>query len=147
MVDRSYDSNNDGISDYYTELIYSGELLTTDGKSFEGYHFGSSADYDGDGLLNGEELVITEADNRIYMQMVSDPTLVNSDGDQYDDYQEVEVYNTDPFAVSLTNSEVNYAAQSELYLAYNFTIDMQNDEAAQLALLPPTLCSDPTTIR
>lgn len=134
VVDRSYDSNNDGISDYYTELIYSGELLTTDGKSFEGYHFGSSADYDGDGLLNGEELVITEADNRIYMQMVSDPTLVNSDGDQYDDYQEVEVYNTDPFAVSLTNSEVNYAAQSELYLAYNFTIDMQNDQAAQLAL-------------
>ena len=133
-VDRTYDSNNDGISDYYTELIYNGELLTTEGKSFQGYHFGSAADYDGDGLRNGEELVITEADDRIYMQMVSDPTLQNSDGDQYSDYEEVKVHRTDPFAVSLTNSEVDYATLSERYLSYLFTVETQNDAAAQAAL-------------
>ena len=98
-VDYTTDSNNDGISDYYTQLIYEGKLRPSNGSSaFKNVNFNYdkygnlSDDYDGDGLKNGEELVVyyNESTGRIYLTMLSDPTLVHSDNDGVDDYAEVE---------------------------------------------------------
>lgn len=128
------DSNNDGISDYVTELIYEGRVTTTDNVSFKGYHFGSSADYDGDGLLNGEELVVINENGKIYISMVSDPTLVNSDGDEYDDYDEVKLYKTDPLSITLTQSELQTALDEDRYMAYNYKQYIDENAAAKVAL-------------
>ena len=98
-VDYTTDSNNDGISDYYTQLIYDGKLRPSNGSSaFKHIDFNYdkdgnlSDDYDGDGLKNGEELVVyyNESTGRVYLTMLSDPTLIHSDNDRVDDYTEVE---------------------------------------------------------
>ena len=97
-VDYTTDTNGDGISDYYTQLICEGKLRPSNGSSaFKNIDFnygkdGSlSDDYDGDGLKNGEELVVyyNESTGRVYLTMLSDPTLVHSDNDGVDDYAEV----------------------------------------------------------
>lgn len=85
---ESSDSNNDGISDYYNDLIYSGELTTGSGSNqFCGIDLNynsqgeKSDDYDGDGLKNGEEISIVEKNGKAYINIKSDPTLKDSDGD------------------------------------------------------------------
>ena len=104
-VDYTTDSNNDGISDYYTELLYNGTLALSNGSDdFVGINFNYGedqdpnnlcADFDGDGLLNGEELVISTNGNRVYVKMVSDPCMVHSDNDGINDKEETD-NNTDP---------------------------------------------------
>ena len=85
-IDYTTDSNNDGICDYYTKLIYDGILVLGNGsRQFAGIDFSQNADYDGDGLLNGEELIVTLVGNVVYMDMVSDPTVKNTDNDRFDD--------------------------------------------------------------
>ncbi len=81
-IDYQKDSNEDGISDYYTELIKEGTLTLGNGsRELIGIDFNSSADYDNDGLLNGEELKIETYGNRVYMTMLSDPTIDDGDDD------------------------------------------------------------------
>ena len=133
VEDRILDSNNDGISDYYTNLLYKGYLTSTTGVSFAGYNFGGPDDYDGDGLKNGEELIITEANGRIYAQMLSDPRLKNSDGDEYDDLFE-SINNTDPLSISLLNSEVMAALDSDMRAASQYLMEIRDNEAMQTAL-------------
>ena len=103
-IDLTIDSNGDGIPDYYNDLILSGELVLSNGSNeFYGIDFnfdadGSpSADWDGDGLKNGEELLLSyDAElDRVYLTMLSDPTMVHSDGDGVSDYDEVKS-GTDP---------------------------------------------------
>lgn len=98
-VDYSTDSNDDGISDYFTKMIYEGKLRVSNGSGvFKGIDFNydkygnPSADYDGDGLTNGEELSVyyNETTGKVYLTMLSDPTLKHSDNDGVDDYTEVE---------------------------------------------------------
>ncbi|MBQ6231695.1 MAG: VWA domain-containing protein [Eubacterium sp.] len=83
------DTNGDGINDYYTKKICDGKLLSGTGKKpFGKYTYdevNSNSDLDGDGLLNGEEIVITELNGRVYVKMVSSPIEVDSDMDGYDD--------------------------------------------------------------
>lgn len=78
-IDYKTDSNNDGISDYYTNRINDGTLRLGTGVSLKGGDLSINTDYDGDGLLNGEEIAIYEYKDRIYIKVLSDPTL--SDGD------------------------------------------------------------------
>ena len=89
-IDLTTDSNNDKIPDYYNNLIKEGILPLSNGsKQFAGYDFNENADYDGEGILNGDELHIIQSGTVVYMEMVSDPTLKHSDNDGVDDYTEV----------------------------------------------------------
>ena len=89
-VDYYADSNEDGISDYYTRLICDGILTTGTGAN----PFGDAtyekiqergSDYDGDGLLNGDEIVITQSGKTVYLKYNSSPVEADTDGDGYTD--------------------------------------------------------------
>jgi len=87
-IDYSAHTNNDGISDYYTRLIYEGTLVLSNGSDqFKGIDFNYDAlgnlcdDYDGDGIKNGDELVVVRLGDIIYMEMKSDPTKKDTDHD------------------------------------------------------------------
>ena len=78
-VDYTTDSNEDGISDYYTGLIREGRLTLANGTTpYKGIDFSSSADYDGDGILNGDELRVCvyyspDGNRYVYLKVLSDP--------------------------------------------------------------------------
>ena len=89
-VDYATDSNSDNISDYFTKLLCDGTLKLGTGKnnplygiSFEDIQADSDGDYDNDGLLNGQELIVTYDENlkRVYLKLESDPTLPDTDFD------------------------------------------------------------------
>ena len=80
-IDYKTDSNNDGISDYYTKRIYDGTLTLGTGVSLKGINLSKKADYDGDGILNGDEIAIYEYKDRIYIKVFSDPASKDSDHD------------------------------------------------------------------
>lgn len=95
-VDRHLDSNNDGISDYYTRLIVEGKISTTSGISllFGNAKFDdvqANADFDGDGLKNGQEIEICENEKGVYIKLHSYPFLVDSDDDGIKDPDEKKV--------------------------------------------------------
>ena len=83
------DTNGDGIKDYYTRLICEGKLRTGTGVNpYEGLSFedvNQSADLDGDGLKNGEEIEVYEKDDIIYLKYYSSPVDADTDGDGYTD--------------------------------------------------------------
>ena len=78
-VDYTTDSNEDGISDYYTGLIREGRLTLANGTTpYKGIDFSLSADYDGDGILNGDELRVCvyyspDGNRYVYLMELSDP--------------------------------------------------------------------------
>ncbi len=78
-VDYTTDSNKDGISDYYTGLIREGRLALANGTTpYKGINFSLSADYDGDGILNGDELRVCvyyspDGNRYVYLKVLSDP--------------------------------------------------------------------------
>lgn len=84
-VNIGLDSNDDGISDYYSRLIKEGKLLSSTGQNlFYGIDFNANADYDNDGLTNGKELqIINEGGfcGRVYYVLKSDPLMIDSDYD------------------------------------------------------------------
>lgn len=102
-VDYTTDTNNDGISDYYTKLISKGDLHLGNGtnvfqsvvnmfdknnyESDDAYYnaiyetINSNSDYDGDGLKNGDEIKIVEGNGYVYLYRNSDPTKKDSDKD------------------------------------------------------------------
>lgn len=88
-VDYTTDTNNDGISDYYTKLLNDGDLLLSTGcydlvDVIEMY--GENCDdWDGDGLKNGEEIQVCVVGKTVYIKMYSHPLLADSDGDGYSD--------------------------------------------------------------
>ena len=90
-IDYASDSNEDGISDYYTKLMCEGTLRSgTGARLFEGISMEdvqANADYDGDGLTNGEEVKIRfdEKTQRTYMIVISSPVMKDSDDDGVND--------------------------------------------------------------
>ena len=113
-IDYTTDSNNDGISDYYTELIKTGKLPLSNGsREFMGIDFNYDEngelgdDYDGDGVINGDELLVCKSGNRVYAYMVSDPMMEYSDADEYSDYHEHR-NGTDPMVYTYTRDAVDY---------------------------------------
>lgn len=113
-IDYVTDSNNDGISDYYTKLIKEGKLPLSNGSlEFRGYDFNydengnPSDDYDNDGVKNGDELVVKQKGNSVYLYMVSDPTMEHSDCDGYSDFEE-HANGSDPMVNSYNAYAVDY---------------------------------------
>ncbi|HPY84047.1 MAG TPA: VWA domain-containing protein [Ruminococcus flavefaciens] len=86
-IDYHTDSNDDGISDYYTKLLCEGKLTTGTGSginAFKGLSYDdvqANDDYDGDHVKNGDELVISENNGKIYCYVVSDPEEEDTDKD------------------------------------------------------------------
>jgi peroxiredoxin len=99
------DSNGDGITDNYLRLLIDGTLRTGTGQTIlEGGNFdflNADTDWDDDDILNGEEIKITSHDmnggqKKVYVIMVSNPLLWDSDGDSFGDYDELYTTKTDP---------------------------------------------------
>ncbi|SEF58143.1 Protein of unknown function [Eubacterium ruminantium] len=86
------DANNDGILDYYIDLIVEGKLRTGTGiNPFEGLskdEIQANDDYDKDGRKNGEEVIIVHDENRIYIKYVSSPIMPDTDLDGYNDKED-----------------------------------------------------------
>lgn len=129
-VDYSTDSNNDGISDYYTKLICAGDLvLSTGSQILLGTDFNYnidgelSDDYDGDGLKNGEEITVVTKGNKVYIEMISNPLIPDSDFDGYDDYEEVKNMKTDPLKTTKEYSPLNILADNERYTYWSAVND------------------------
>ena len=126
-IDYVTDSNNDGISDYYTKLIYDGTLVLSNGSTeFTGIDFNYNAngeasdDYDGDGLKNGEELQVISNGNKVYLKMFSDPMMIHSDDDQIDDYQEVQD-GTDPLKFEYNKASIDFLTDDSPYYYEYYT--------------------------
>lgn len=132
--DLTLDSNKDGISDYYTQLILEGKLVFKNGsRELMNSKFPESADYDNDGLLNGEEIeIVVEkyvdydapgyVSEKIYMVKKSDMLYADSDEDDYLDGYEVE-NNMDPLQPSI---DARYV--SEIFSDDNYFYEYKYDE-------------------
>jgi hypothetical protein len=77
------DSNRDGISDYYAKLLTEGKLKLSTGSTYlneKGIGWvNCDKDLDRDGLLNGDEIRVTDTQINdtlicVYVRMLSDPT-------------------------------------------------------------------------
>ncbi len=107
-IDLTIDSDMDGLADYYENNlpIFNGNKLRLNKNN---------PDTDGDGLLDGEEVIVKlildeNYDNnlkRVKGKILSNPTLINTDNDAYNDYQEIKVFNSDAFTKSLVMHEDN----------------------------------------
>lgn len=120
-IDLTSDSNGDGIPDYYNDLIYSGDLVLSNGSvEFSGIDFNFDADgnpsddWDGDGLKNGEELKIVQRGSKVVLVMKSNPLLEHSDMDGVSDYNEVR-RGTDPLVYQVSERNVNLAQDDDYY--------------------------------
>lgn len=85
-IDFTMDSNNDGISNYYTKILCEGEKYINGTENpFSGLKYEdvqANGDYDGDGLLNGEEYLVNTDDSEfIQFCMKSNPTKEDTDND------------------------------------------------------------------
>ena len=78
------DSDNDGISDYYEKEMAAGHLVLGNGVPLTSVSY-LNKDSDGDGLSDGEEISIIKLGPLVYVKMVSNPGLVDSDGDGIND--------------------------------------------------------------
>lgn len=126
-IDRLTDSNQDGISDFYTKLIVDGTLTSALGTK---YFFGTAtyeevqknADYDGDGLLNGEELQIIEKDDGVYVKQISNVINYDSDFDGLSDCDEIKQYSTNPMKYNeiLNESDVSWAIEDDNFVSEKY---------------------------
>lgn len=118
-IDMTTDSNNDGITDYYTRLLHEG-LLTINGVPlFCGVlsmDFTDSSDWDGDGLKNGEEISIEVDRYGIpYINIKSNPLLVDSDSDGYSDPAEINKMGTSPLKFMMLPGDFNQLIMNSGY--------------------------------
>ena len=113
-------------------MIYEGNLVLSNGSDeFTGIDFNLDADYDGDGLKNGQELIITHTTStgRIYMNMYSDPLMVHSDMDGLSDYTEY-LNGTDPLVTQERYSKyyTDYLYDDSNYY-YEYYVDNVYDDS------------------
>ena len=134
-IDYVTDSNNDGISDYYTKLMCEGKLVTGTGlnlfagKTYEAVQ--ANDDYDEDGLKNGEEVVITGTAPFVHATINSDPTEQDSDDDTYSDYTEIKEYRTDAIKSNIVmfDQDTNIITENGYYNADSIK-DVYDNELA-----------------
>lgn len=130
-VDYTTDSNDDGISDYYTKLICNGTLRVSTGNVIPELicnydEFQTDADYDKDGLLNGEEIQVIEKNGKIYLEVLSYPTEEDSDGDGILDSDET-TRGTKPLVFDASAMDVDYLFNNNIYVASLFSEDYLDD--------------------
>ncbi|MDO5293148.1 MAG: hypothetical protein Q4F05_10395 [bacterium] len=87
------DSNQDGISDADTKSMCDGTLVTATGETVFGdatyEQVQANADFDGDGLTNGEEISVeTDEEGVRYVILKSSPILKDTDGDGINDKED-----------------------------------------------------------
>lgn len=134
-VDYTKDSNDDGLSDYYTRKIFKGELVSGTGESFLGFDFSldqdgkQGADFDHDGLKNGEELKVVQRGDRIYLQVLSDPRLADTDHDGYTDSSEYR-NGTDPQKMTVAGLDPILEDENYAYGKYVIDKDSWGNHAA-----------------
>lgn len=136
-VDYYTDSNNDGISDYYTRLICEGKLTNITLGVLEGWigrydEVQASSDFDNDGALNGEEIKI-DKDRRSYFDYISDPCKEDTDDDGLNDKEEF-VKGTNPFMLNVRQDEADKLLRNEVYLASIFSKDYLENSALRVKL-------------
>lgn len=158
-IDYSTDSNDDGISDYYTKLLCEGKLLNGAGQSYfdvvdeyllDKYPdmtvgeimymlFQENNDYDGDGLKNGQEVFIVEEKSsdkkmlKVYAMAYSDPRLIDTDSDGREDLEERED-GTDPQIPDLPIDDVYFLCTGKNFGAGIAADQYKNNPALVLAL-------------
>lgn len=126
------DSNKDGISDYYTQLMCDGTLMYGNGQPvFPGYTYDevqANADLDGDGVRNGDEVQVVEYRGRVYVKKICDPTLSDTDGDGLSDYNELREKRTDPLSPNVTvdNEDLKYLANDKNFVSNKFREEYGN---------------------
>lgn len=132
-VDLTVDSNNDGIPDYYNDLIFNGELpLSNASATYVGIDFNYdkdgniSDDYDGDGLKNGQELIITQDGDYVYIKLYSDPLMVHSDSDGVDDYNEWR-NRSDPLRNDYESTSISSITNTDM-LYYKQLVDLYDND-------------------
>lgn len=132
-IDYKTDTNNDGISDYHTKLIEEGTLrISNSSDELKGINLNYDADgnltddCDGDGLKNGEEIKVVEKGGRIYLEMISHPLREYSDGDEWNDYEEVK-NGTNPLHYDIKKSDVERLCTDGFYYYETTADDLRND--------------------
>lgn len=127
-IDYTTDSNNDGISDYYTKLINDGELLLNgsyDLVDVTDMYGEDNDDWDNDGLKNGEEIEVCVSGSRVYLKMYSHPLIKDTDGDKFSDYEE-KLNGTPPLKYTDTGCTYLDGLENDGYYCY---IDFANDRS------------------
>lgn len=127
-IDTEKDSNKDGISDYDTKAIVEGSLLTGLGTNvFEGFTYEeiqANDDLDGDGIKNGEELIISEISGMSYVQVLSSTAATDSDfdgrNDTIDSSPTNNVYNA-TLTTDYASSQVSYKMDYRWFFQSNTT--------------------------
>lgn len=88
------DTNGDNITDYHTKMICNGSLRYSTGAAVIGFagnyeKVQENADYDDDGLINGDEITIgSTSGGRPCVIMMSNPIDKDTDKDGYTDKEE-----------------------------------------------------------
>ena len=122
-IDLLTDTDEDGIPDYYEQRLTSGGGVPLN-LDYE------NPDCDGDGLLDGEEIVVIETeDNKVYGLVKSDPWEENSDGDAYSDYDEAKVYGSDAFLknIALDKADTDYLTDDENFVSDKYMDFYESD--------------------
>lgn len=122
-VDLTTDSDGDKIPDYY-------ELRLTNGSGVRLDLDIDNPDCDGDGLLDGEEIVITtDKYGKVYGQINSDPWFINTDLDIYNDYDELKKYGSDPLRknVAFLESDTTFLVDNENFVSDKYMDFYEND--------------------
>lgn len=140
-IDYLIDSNNDGISDYDTWKLITGQYMSGFGmvvtpfgtpdfacsdfkewakKKYE--EIQSNNDYDNDGIINGTEITIKNNGDKKYVYMHSNPIKFDTDYDGYSDAEERLTYKTNPnkYTSTLTENQINHLALSGTYIASTY---------------------------
>lgn len=143
-VDYSADNNGDGISDYYTKLLCEGSLKLGTGKDnpFKGITYEdvqASDDYDNDGLLNGQELIVKEEGEKVYVHSMSSPVSLDSDYDGIDDCDEIDWHhrysNEFKADVSFTTGGTSYDTSAKFIVDYSMFFEDNTKFNQDLAVL------------
>ncbi len=97
LTDFNNDTDGDMLNDYYEKKIASGELRLGTGAKLGDLDW-NNADCDGDGLLDGEEIIVMSTERldsdsnkiktQVYVKKHSDPLKVDSDDDGYSDLED-----------------------------------------------------------
>lgn len=82
------DTDGDGLNDYYEKEMAAGHLVLGTGAPLSKIDY-LNPDSDGDGLSDGEEIVVTKRDEYVYVYLYSNPTKKDTDGDGIDDPTDV----------------------------------------------------------
>lgn len=137
-IDLTTDSNNDKIPDYFTRLLCEGKLVNGAGQSYFAdaltkeiineypdikdineliyLSVQKNADFDNDGLLNGEELVVSVYGNKVYVKMISDPTKKDSDADTFTDSVET-MLDGNPLEPDIYTSDLTWLTENDFYVS------------------------------